>query len=166
MKTKVTKFNTKVARVDNTIKTISLLPEKEKKMAKLLLSKSLHKYLGETLGKDAKLIAMLNSKVKVAPADISDLTSREYFDKHLLKEAKKLKVPAKKISEIQKELDKTSKTTIGEILELDTPLKEHPIIGKEVRKNIVKFEKEIFTIDVHVNRIEYIKQQKNMKIQM
>ena len=81
--------------------------------------------------------SILEGIIENAPLDFEKNTSlslRAYFDKLLLQQAKKQNVDAKTIEEIQKQFDRAGKSTISDLLSLETPVKEHPVIGREFRK--------------------------------
>ena len=102
-----------------------------------LLNSKLTQLLSGKVTKDNQPI--LKEILKEVPFTLdqnTELNLAGYFDTYLLPEARKQKVEKEAIGEIQKQLTKGGGTTISELLDLDGPIKTHPVVGSAYRKSI------------------------------
>jgi len=113
---------------------IKKFPVKEKEAIQDILNKALKERLLAAAGENKSSLEMVLKSTKLSYESGLDLDLTGYFIKFILPEAKKQKLPEAEIKAIQASIEKASLGTVKDILQLDTPIKENQIIGKEFRK--------------------------------
>ena len=101
---------------------------------KKILNQELVDRLQETSGNYKKEMAALLKEADFDYERLKEYTLLHFFTKELVPNAKKLKLPAKKIHELQKQVEHLPPIPIRNLLQLDLPVKDHPVLGKEFRK--------------------------------
>lgn len=113
---------------------IKKLPAREKESIQDILNKALEERLLAAAGKSKSSLEKVLKRKKIIYESGLNLDLTGYFKKFILPEAKKQKIPEAKIKAIQASVEKTPGGTLKDILQLDAPIKENLIIGKEFRK--------------------------------
>jgi hypothetical protein len=102
------------------------------------IAKKLNEYLRneilKTIGPGKPGISKLVHSIKLDYRDVKDSTLDTVVKKKLLTAAKKDKTLAKEIRAVEKIFEKTPVVSIGNLLNLGLPLKDHPVVAKDFRR--------------------------------
>lgn len=113
---------------------IKFFPVEEKETINNLLNLALKERLLEVAGESKGSLEKVFKKIKFSYEGGLGLNLNEYFTKFILPEAKNQKLPEAEITAIQNVFDSKQGIRVNDILQLDSPLKDNLIIGKEFRK--------------------------------
>jgi len=129
----ISKARAKRIKATSTKNVISKLPDAEKSIMMAELDKKLSQTIIKSSGKYKSEVEALISANPILIKGNQDKSVHEIFDKHL---AKASGMTEDKVADLRKTLGSIGDATVGSITQLDTPIKEHPVLGKEHRKKI------------------------------